>query len=219
MTPEAIDNIRNWIICWARSPTECMSSLYGWHWLHLWWRNFPPRELAILLLASLFFFISLVKKFNNSLASKAYLLALPSLVGLIFWFITAPDIRFLGSIPYILISCSLLSIAPLLEKNQFFWVVIKKIQRHFLISFFLLSSIAVPLRFPISPIKRIFTEGFQPIRTVPTIEYRTHSGLTVYIPQQSGLCFDAQLPCTPYSNPNLQLETRATYPHSFFSVK
>lgn len=93
----------NSIYSWARMPGISPEFvLSDWVWLTTWSKALPDRfsvlmALSILVLTANLGIFFLLKRYR--LSSRMYALYLPLLLGVIFWFVTAPDIRFLGAIP------------------------------------------------------------------------------------------------------------------------
>lgn len=104
-----------WIFSWARDPSLLPQEVLGnWNWLSPWVSNLSAKvwlPLGLGTLVILISFFSCKFKINNYHANrKLFILYLPLLLSLIFWFFTAPDPRFIGAIPglFLFLSCFIL---------------------------------------------------------------------------------------------------------------
>jgi hypothetical protein len=215
-----IRNIANWIYCWARSPDpECMQALKSWEWIGGWWQRFPNRNLLLFLLSGILFITPLIfKRFFSVKKSSItiFLLCIPALLSLSFWFFTAPEPRFLGSIAYILFGLAVLFCANAFKASKNF----KK--RNFCYEFPIFFALVLVVSYrslSIEALKPILTNGFQPIQKVELTERKSFSGLSVYTPVVGDQCFDSPLPCTPYLNENLTYKINERgYPTKIFMI-
>lgn len=93
----------NSIYSWARLPGVSPDIvLRSWDWLTPWAAALPARFWTLILISAALLLVNLIllifsKQHRNNL--KMHALYLPLVFGLIFWFLTAPDARFLGAIP------------------------------------------------------------------------------------------------------------------------
>ncbi|MCK7574521.1 MAG: hypothetical protein MZV65_00355 [Chromatiales bacterium] len=123
---------------------------------------------------------------------------LPSIIGLIFWFFTAPDQRFANAIFFLAMIGSML----------LFLIAVKSIVRLrmyvilFCVVFLtcnadMLSYIARHLDY----VKLVSTSGWHPVKEVALNTKVTLSGLTVYTPVKGDQCWDSprRLPRTSMS--------------------
>lgn len=189
----------NWVYSWARSPYQDPAIVLGnWRWLKSWaihllpiaaWIYFGLSGILIALCLS-----------NHKLRPtrddhQLWLVFIPLFISVVFWFFTAPDWRFLGSVPPILLAVSgwifLKSNSPLISKvnmkltHPILWMMPGLI---------LLCIKLLPLSF----------DGWQVIPQTKLESKQTRSGFWVLIPADGKTqCWDAPLPCTPYFNENL----------------
>jgi len=220
MRLDDILNMTNWIYCWARSPgPECMQALRGWEWIGGWWQRFPNRILLIFFLASVLFIIPLI--FSRFFSIKKptttiFLLCVPALLSLTFWFFTVPEPRFLGSIAFVLLGLAVLFCATAFKASKNF---IKRNFRYDLPIFFALVLMMSYRSLSFDTLKPILANGFQPIQKAELIERKSSSGLLVFTPVIGDQCFDSPLPCTPYLNENLTFKiNEKQYPKAFFTI-
>ena len=129
---------------------------------------------------------------------------LPVVIGLIYWFFTAPGPRFAHALFWCLsLSSALLflcAVQPLLKKRA--WVVVMCVV--FIMANLHFIGAAVQRR---NTIKEVSSSGWHPIKTIPLIQKKTVSGLVVFTPEQGNQCWDSPLPCTTPArfNPDLRL--------------
>lgn len=112
MPISVLKNESDWIYSWARMPDVDPSTVIGnWKWLRPWLENFPPISyIPILLSAFILVIIYSLNLFNMNLKkinSKNIFLFFLLFNSILFWFFTAPDVRFLGAIPGLFLSLSL----------------------------------------------------------------------------------------------------------------
>ena len=88
------------IVCWARFPgPACREALGNWHWLAPWFaRNSPQFLLPLLIAAGIAVLTFFVASWRRRIVNVAWLFLVPMLVGLLGWFVTAPDPRFAGAL-------------------------------------------------------------------------------------------------------------------------
>ena len=95
------------IYSWARLPDVPPAVvLSNWAWVKPWFAALPSRFLILCAVAAILFVAnSLLLSFRSSRKrlTPEYWLYLPLLAGGLFWFLTAPDVRFLGGIPELLV--------------------------------------------------------------------------------------------------------------------
>ncbi len=91
------------IYSWARLPGVSPAIVLGnWNWLGPWFGTLSTRVLILGAISSILFILTICAWVLSSAQrrlTKLYALYLPLLLGTLFWFFTAPDVRFLGVIP------------------------------------------------------------------------------------------------------------------------
>ncbi len=203
----------NWIYSWARQPnTHWSNVLDSWEWFGPWssrilsrnlLRVVYPSVLAVVfcLIAGICYWLSLVKK-TTGLRYLDWLILPPVVIGLIYWFFTAPDPRFANALFWCLSLGSALlflcSVRPLLKKHSF--VVVMSVV--FIIANLDSIHTTVERRYRI---KEVSSSAWRPIKTVPLIQKKTLSGMVILTPESGEQCWDSPLPCTPDFNLNLRL--------------
>ena len=206
MPIEAVTSETNWIYSWARRPGLHPEQVLGnWHWLEFWIKASPAKGWLMigsaLVLTMLNIYISWrygTRRRNQA----AYLLHIPLVTSLLFWFTTAPDWRFIGFIPELLAILS-------------GWLFFRHLQDAGLpylpsnpgIGKLLQSKLAIPLiilSLEMMRLKGVSLSGWQQIPSSSTHVMVTDSGLHVHVPVADNLCWDGPLPCTPYFKASLR---------------
>jgi hypothetical protein len=118
------------IYSWARLPDVPPAIvLSNWDWVRPWFAALPSRFLILLGLATTLFLANsllLSVSARRKQLTPMYRLYMPLLFSCFFWFLTAPDVRFLGVVPELLVMLG----------GWLFWVGIREqlcqhITRHF----------------------------------------------------------------------------------------
>ena len=218
MPPEAIAAEANTIYGWARTPWVPYQEVLGnWDWLGGWIHRqlhftmeivYPVAVFVVLVLASIC--LTVFRRRRSPLTSPAPWLPLaPVLAGLIFWFFTAPDPRFARALILLLPVVAALPLAGIIQEKFAGRTAIVLLGSLFLvINFHYIGWIS---RHP-ATLFTISYEGWHPVKKVPLVVRKTHSGLAVQVPADTDEtrswdadCWDAPLPCTPVFTENLEL--------------
>ncbi len=109
---ESVKHHANLICGWARKPGIHWSEALGnWNWLGPWFRSLfdngeralYPAMCAILQMAILSVIILKTKYTNSNQANvRGYVLLIPPIMGIFFWFFSAPDPRFANALFWLL---------------------------------------------------------------------------------------------------------------------
>jgi hypothetical protein len=213
---DRVTYMRDLIVAWARNSAAPVDEVLGnWHWLKPWAlqqiRDFDGVVLPFLCAAV--GMTSLAYRFfrgSNKLPREFALLLAPSLLTVLFVFLTAPDFRFAGAAPWLLGMTALaLSLADYAGENSF------GARKRFLASFALVLTLAV---FGKSARHLNGTDAVSHMGQLPVVELSpriTWSGLTVYVPVDGNRAWDAPLPNTPHFDPDLTLRHPADLSSGF----
>jgi hypothetical protein len=214
-----IDRIRNeagWIYSCARTGSPCQDPvlvMQDWSWLDSWWHSRVPDN------AKTVFFVSLAAtgvtacaNFHGGKAARPLLvrdvfLMCPFFCALVFWFFSAPDVRFLGRLLELMFALSIWSMVCSLDRLSrsagVEWIPRFSFTRN------------IPLRLDFTAflvcLVVIFCVRLFPVPrlTWPTLPEATTSlvtsvsGVAVYVPSD-GTCWFNMLPCAPSADPSLQ---------------
>jgi hypothetical protein len=198
MIPLEVVNMESKIIMnWARQPGISYTQVpVGWGWVNSWFTlNFKEKRLIFFLTLGLILFSIGFKMFGRTATPKKsmpwigdYLpLYFVFTASIVFWFLTAPDWRFLGAIPWLI---------PILTA----WIIMRQIQAFNSINVFwcrkVFGVVLASLVFAISAhhIKQTMRNrgGIPSAATEPLV---LPSGLRVNV-SRLGMCWDSPLPCT-----------------------
>lgn len=221
MSDGEITNIANWIYSWARVPGENPSKVLGnWNWFSIWYYWFKESwSYKLTVCAGTLTFISLIiLALPKNIRAKfaMYLLYAPMGFTIIFWFFTAPDIRFLG--PSLVLIIALSGWLIIYPTRKLRWLLDNSKANIASRSFSAIACLFIAIigiktsnnkGWPILPLP-ITLSGWP---TNPTLVNdvtvkTTASGLNVITPNSDDRCQDAALPCTPYFSPTLKLRNK-----------
>jgi energy-converting hydrogenase Eha subunit C len=212
---------------WARLPGANYEMAVGnWRWLYPWFLRIqrmmvdvihPVLFGLLMILLSIGAGIVTAQKRKLRFPAEQSLVVLPSVLGLVYWFLTAPDPRFATSQFW-----TLAAGGSLLCLSQARGCLPRRWYAPIVVFIFLGMNLPVMRNVIRNPehLKSISTVGFIPFRSPLVVQKQTLSGLTLFMPaperKDNSKCWDSPLPCTPRFNPHLQL--RKTGLRSGFTV-
>ncbi len=206
-----------WIRSWARLPwTPWVDALQGWGWLSTWVGEIPTDLIKAtgLTIASLLLWLLLMLfpgQSNRRRASSVWLLLLPPLATIVFWFLTAPSFRFAGAGVWLLSAAAVL----LLVDSHTFTTV----RRGSFIKALVIAAVFIFAWRQPNPLFVPMPEDGQlpPRPMLDVLSKQTDSGLQVQVTAPGNFkCWDAELPCTPYYRPNLRVFAPGDISQGFF---
>lgn len=191
------------IYAWARSPGIAAPQLLpsGFGWLPNWFGGFSKQVLLLIFLAIALCFYRILAPNAKTLGSRLQatdVLYIPLIAGIIFWFVTAPDLRFLGATGLLLF---LLTACGAITVTNCPWRFPKEHNRT-------KSILLVGLGFAFLLKGNVF--AFLPNAAWPEIirpevvTQRSFKSAEVSIPKDGAQCWDASLPCAVGVSPNLK---------------
>lgn len=202
---------------WARIPAFPTDlTMVGWNWVLTWLRKFLTSP-DIVILAPLFVSGSAVLAFKRNRSQSFYLIWIvgPLMLGILFWFFGAPDLRF-GAGYFWAITLCVLSIGIQRAREASVTNAIYRALRNiwlggialwvsaFAILIFVLTDGAN--LFKIQSVSDVlWTLPYLPAPELST--QATQSGVILNVVSQD--CWLAPVPCTPYFNSNLRLQPLA----------
>jgi hypothetical protein len=201
----------------ARVPELTSEYAHGWNWVRPWFRELV-REREGFLIPLLFVLVgsvtAIIRKMHQVRGSPPQWLWLlvPSMGGLIFWFLEAPAIRF-GE-PVIWTAGATLgafAAVHLLDRRGRI--------RMALAGLLLLTAWAAHPRLFWGSYFRpsVGVRTFLRLPEAKVTSHQTVSGLTVYVPVETNQCWDAPLPCSPYFYETLHLRKPGKLERGFAS--
>jgi hypothetical protein len=199
MPIEAVKIEANWIYSWARRPWLPPEVVLGnWDWFFPWLKALGRRTWLILgvviLVNSLHFLFSRLYRTDVQHSDRRiYIIYIPLVASVIFWFFTAPAPRFLGLILELiaissiwLFTRTLLSIEMLRLPETL--SPAKQLQ--------ILMIVVIVLC--LQKVRHFSYVGWEEIPSESTEIKKTNSGLLVRVPLKGDQCWNSPLPCTPY---------------------
>ncbi len=213
-----------WIYSWARQPGLNPDYVLGsWDWLRPWLTRMSTQSVTIVypLVISVFaatgwVLLSLIHptKFRETDDAVLFLLPLPVLGGLLFWFFSAPDPRFATALFFLLPPALLYPVLKFSTNRAgydgtIFVTLAFAVVANGSLTLWMLERAPLVAAFP--------TQGYGAVPVAALKSERTASGLDVLVPRSGDQCWDSALPCTPYFDSKLHLRGRAE--ESGFSVQ
>lgn len=191
-------NENRWIMSWARMPYQEPDVVLGnWNWLHPWLqfvftqRLYFTLPLVFITCGVLLWLIRRDKKnLLTVIKQPLFWWFLPFIGGMLFWFFTAPDLRFGWHLFW---PASVGLVITALDKERW-WRLGRIVLGVVLLGTFVFYMVQF------SRDARVDAWSTQPPPT-----FITNSGLKLYLPIIKDQCFDLPLPCTPYPDPLLEL--------------
>ena len=192
---EIADLIAHFGRSWARLPHASFGETDGIHWMVPWF-GMAIRNRVDFQIPALFSLAGLVLALKHGTFKNLsrFWLLVPSLGGLVFWFLLAPAFRFGEAAIWATAAClgsvALQLLLPAMSQIQK-WVVLLGI-----------AAIGIWCSYPRTLYRVYFrplleVHGFSQIPEVPTVPYHLSSGLTVNVPTTTNQCWNADLPCSP----------------------
>ncbi len=223
MQKERIIDEANWVYSWARNPGPHWSHVLGnWDWFKPWreelYKNHflefvYPLSISLIMLVTLF--IGRIFRNITKLQFSEIVIIFPILFSLLFWFFTAPGLRFLNALLFLFLITA-------------FMLLFTSVRHHLSGKKFYVAIILGLIICNISYYKytRIHHEGLKIAKkswelpkSVPLIKSVTYSGLEVYGPKNGDQCWDSKLPCTPFFNKLLKLRVKGDLSSGFMINK
>jgi hypothetical protein len=221
--PDLVRDLANVIYSWSRLPRESPEKVLGsWDWLKPWFHTeiMGNKSLFVypLLTALLCLILCMLASAHRSphKAEDKYLfwMPVPILAGLIFWFFTAPSVRFAQALVLMLPLVSVVMLVNILERSG-------KLRFGVLTTLFLVVNLNIVWAVWQNPhpITEISLQSFRPVKTVRLITRTTLSGLPVFSPKKDDQCWDSELPCTPDFNDELEFYNKPIFPEFRLAVR
>ncbi len=197
------------ILSFARRPEilDPAIVLGNWEWLPEWFDRMAIDVIGIFIVA----FFAMMVSIGGSIfitqkkeVNRLNVLYLPLVGSVVFWFLTAPDLRFLGAVLPLFLATGLWLAIRQIQLTQFgqkldSYTLPKGAEVAIACSLLVLST-------KLMGIRAISLEGWQPIPQVNAELRRTDSGFYIFVPGDGGFCWDHPLPCAPIFHPNLRFK-------------
>jgi len=193
MADQLVETLKAWARCpWVSPAIVLGSSLWMRGWLlHLFDEEISYTILAYGAFGGLMFFASAAAGLRKERLARFWPAAMLLLIGLIYWFLTAPDPRYgygyLFAIAALVLS---MGFASLLGDRPKLAVIV------------VASSALIPI-VTITDISHFHLLGSPPMGKGRSSAKNTEQGTTVYVAEGDQRILNAQLPSTPYFRPGL----------------
>jgi hypothetical protein len=203
-------SVANWyaaaVHSWGRIPDAPLADTQGFAWLGVWLsraiRNRASFQVPLAIsLSGLAVALGFRIRGKFREACPWIWLLLPSLAGVVFWFLAGPDMRY-GQFAIWTTAGTLGS-----------WGIVSATSGHrsrhtgaamaMLVALLAWCLISFGWKEPYQALLAV--KELSPLPKADVGVRRTVSGLGVYVPVQGNLCWDAPLPCTPYFDETLRL--------------
>jgi hypothetical protein len=195
------------IYAWAKQPGVSLVGDVpaGFGWVGAWVRALPQTLKYLFVASTLLVLLALILRQRSmaSASNKPWLLGIPLIAALIFWFFTAPDPRFLGAIVVLYFAWSLYIFSGLLKTlaHRYAGRAIKA-SRTAIQLIVIVGMVALFDRWSLSGISGLQGWGSLPN---PNRELKVNPlGYKAFMPTTDTLCWDSELPCTFMLDDGLQ---------------
>ena len=209
VAPEFIQYETRLIYSWARLPGVLTpdSVLQNWDWLPIWLNKLSSNYLVVFISATglAILHVALVVTSPSKQNTKELVLYLPIVLGFIFWFFTAPDVRFAGALLPLYFALALHGACKLMFAHSVVANYISKLQAVGLVNRLYFLSVLLVCLFVLRALDLASLSylGWQTL-PAPLIDIKTSSNARqVYVPVTGASCWNAPLPCMSVFNPAL----------------
>src|SRR6266403_2585269 len=205
---------------WGRNPDAQIADTQGYLWLPGWWhqairnRSAIQAPLVISLAGLAVAFVQHRLRRKRGSSSRWLLILVPSLAGVVFWFLASPDPRFgqfaIWTTAGTLATWGIVSVDGGVFQGRCVSTVLAG-----LLGLLLWCLISFGWKQPYQSM--LAAKAPSPLPRAGLTVRQTGSGLKVYLPMQGNQCWDAPLPCTPYPDDTLRLRDRENMRWGFTS--
>lgn len=211
----------DFIFSWARHPgVEFFNqTALAEGWFIAWLTNLSPLIKWMFAVSTLLMLINGVRlmkgKYSQGCRAE-YLLYLPILCGLFFWFMSAPDVRFLGAVLTLYFALSVYLTFQNLSLNTAQRLKAQSTRSARYIEICVLTIVVlISLRY--LGMSSLSVNGWSEVTQIKTEISQTQTGQVINIPARGNQCWDSALPCASIFNDALRFERSRAY--TIFSVK
>ena len=212
-----VRNEADWIVSMARRGGAPEGVVGNWmwflpwvqqNWIVPWAQAFPVlRGWSVLVGGALIFLTAqLIQFFRRGGGTRQIhffqRFAILSAASILYWFFSAPDLRFLGVVHLLFLITALWYLVSSIDfEDRRFCSWFAKVP--YLAIGLLLSAIYMGLIFSN---KANVQYGWHKLPNIPTVQKTSENGIIQNIPFSGESCWDSQLPCTPYFEKNLNMK-------------
>src|SRR6266481_4092711 len=204
---------------WGRNPDAQIADTQGYLWLPGWWHQAIRNRSAIqvpLVISLTGLAVAFVHRLRRKRVSNSrwLLILVPSLAGVVFWFLASPDPRFgqfaIWTTAGTLATWGIVFVDGGVSQGRYVSTVLAG-----LLGLLLWCLISSGWKQPYQSM--LTAKAPSPLPKARLTVRQTGSGLKVYLPMQGNQCWDAPLPCTPYPDDTLRLRDRENIRWGFAS--
>jgi hypothetical protein len=224
MTYEAVKSNYDAVMGWARMPgASAMESLRKGFlfWFKPWLiRNLQSKDFRFLAVfpfsLSVFFWFLAVRLAKSK---RIIFFLVWSQMNILYWFLSAPDIRFGGGFFWVSLALSLLFLFPSESRLDFSIFLNNKIIHHTFYYVWILAIVGIIGRTALSAGRSFFTIGSA--GSFPVKEYTVNTGapFTIWVPQEGDRTGNSPLPSAPYPVDNIEMRKHGDLGKGFRPVK
>jgi hypothetical protein len=197
------------IYAWAKQPGIASADELraGYAWFGPWFLSLSSTFKRLLLVSTLIFGILIVlhRSAARILSYKIYLAIAPVMAALCFWFFSAPDPRFLGSVVilffswacWVLFECTRQMLIDIRFRHLFKKNLVKS-------GALVICSCCIFFFIKWSLLGMAYPNGWQSVVDQQITHHQTRSGLDVYTPITGAQCWNARLPCAVLAHDGLR---------------
>jgi hypothetical protein len=206
VSPDQARGELSWIYSWARTPLKDPSQVLGsWVWFSGWVQRLSQTQWTYIYSSLILINLNLISLCIFKKVFKEWRLLFlytPLISSILFWFFTAPDWRFLGAVPTLVIALAGFVIIRCCTPAG------SRLSIYKFPGFLASSLVGVVILLILESVdfKVLTLSGWRAIPIVETAQKRTASGASVLTPRADDQCWDAPLPCTPYLNNRLRMQ-------------
>jgi hypothetical protein len=200
------------IYSWARAPGVLHPDqvLSNWAWLLPWFKRLPSYFTASVCITTglAVWAIACIKfgtRKNLVHLRPLTTLFIPISLSFVFWFFTAPDPRFLGSVLILYIVITGWLVSQILGISSRGYAELTQSLDKKIVMMMAVCGIGM-CALKVMGAQSLRLDGWPPIQVARVERMNTLSGLEVYVAIESGQCWNENLPCAPQFNENLKLK-------------
>lgn len=201
------------IYSWARAPgvLDPDTVLNSWNWLSAWFDRLPAVVWLPLVMGIVLSFVNCLYLCGRDGSQRVLLSYLPLIAGLVFWFMTAPDPRFLGTIPGLFLSVSLFMFLRVTCSDRGLSLIERAYSsRGAQLSVFALFILC---NLKLVGLGALSTNGWMAIPQPPVQENRSAQGVLIYTGALDAQCWNTSLPCAAGFDPQLRITETEVIPN------
>lgn len=204
----SVTDLHNWVLSWARWPHRHWKEVLGnwdwvWPWLGIFFResyySYPLYAAGVLIAAACV--VSVLRRKERPKLLE-WSLGLPVVAGLVFWFFTAPALRFAEALLFLLPIFAATLLLCTEQRKTYGWRLALSAAAAFAAIYGQMGTIFIDVGYGYF---RADTAGWQPSKKAKLRQQTTDTGLQVYLPAVGNQTWDSPLPSQLYFDPRLRL--------------